>query len=58
MAEEVLESENGLWFILALSRLAILTGKNPFIFQGIPERIHIVSNNIIFTTYTWFIKNG
>ena len=46
--EEILESKNRTWFILALSRLALLTGNNPFIFQGKPQRIHIVSNNICY----------
>lgn len=31
---EILEPENRAWFILALSRLALLSGENPFIFQG------------------------
>lgn len=46
--EEILETKNRTWFILALSRLALLTGNNPFIFQGKPQRIHIVSNNICY----------
>lgn len=32
--EEILEFKNRSWFILALSRLAILSEKNPFIFEG------------------------
>lgn len=43
-ASEILEFHNRSWFILALSRLAILSGKNPFIFQGTPRKIRIVSN--------------
>ena len=43
---EILEFENRSWFILALSRLALLSGDNPFIFQGIPKKIRIVSNSI------------
>lgn len=31
---------------MALVRLAVLSGKNPFIFEGIPKKIRIVSNNI------------
>lgn len=42
--EEILEPQNRAWFILALSRLAILTGDNPFIFQGILQKIRIISN--------------
>lgn len=41
---EILEPENRAWFIIALSRLALLTGENPFIFEGIPKKIRIVSN--------------
>lgn len=44
--EEIIEHKNRAWFILALSRLAVLTGDNPFIFQGEPQKIRIVSNNI------------
>lgn len=43
---EILEPENRAWFILALSRLALLSGNNPFIFQGIPQKMRIISNNI------------
>lgn len=45
---EILEPKNRAWFILALSRLALLTGDNPFVFQGEPQRIRIVSNNICY----------
>lgn len=44
--EEILEYKNRAWFILALGRLALLCGKNPFIFEGTPREIHIISNNI------------
>jgi hypothetical protein len=44
--EEILEFKNRSWFILALSRLAMLSGKNPFIFEGTPKKVCIVSNNI------------
>lgn len=47
-AEEILEIENRTWFILALSRLAMLTGENPFIFRGQPKQLRVVSNNIGF----------
>jgi len=43
---EILEPENRAWFILALSRLANITGDNPFLFQGILQKIRIVSNCI------------
>lgn len=45
---EILEPENRAWFILALSRLANITGDNPFIFQGTLQKIHIVSNGICY----------
>lgn len=47
-ASEILESENRTWFILALSRLALLSGENPFIFRGTLKKIRIVSNNICY----------
>lgn len=37
-AAEILEPQNRAWFILALSRLALLSGENPFIFQGTLKR--------------------
>ena len=43
-AEEILESQNRRWFILALSRLAVLTGEKRFIFSGQPKQLRIVSN--------------
>ncbi len=45
---EILEPENRAWFILALSRLANITGDNPFIFQGTLQKIRIVSNGICY----------
>lgn len=45
---EILEPKNRAWFILALSRLALLSGENPFIFQGTLKKICIVSNNICY----------
>lgn len=45
---EILKPENRAWFILALSRLALLSGDNPFIFQGTLKRMRIVSNNICY----------
>lgn len=46
--EEILEPQNRTWFILALSRLALLTGDNPFIFRGKPQKIRIISNRICY----------
>lgn len=45
---EILEPKNRAWFILALSRLALLSGENPFIFQGTLKKIRIVSNNVCY----------
>lgn len=45
---EILKPENRSWFILALSRLALLSGENPFIFQGTLKKMRIVSNNICY----------
>lgn len=45
-AASILEPENRAWFILALSRLAILSGENPFIFTGELKKIRIVSNRL------------
>lgn len=45
---EILEHQNRAWFILALSRLALLAGENPFIFSGTLKKIRIVSNNICY----------
>ena len=45
---EILEPQNRAWFILALSRLALLSGDNPFIFKGTLRKIRIVSNNICY----------
>lgn len=46
--EEILEENNREWFILALSRLALLSGENPFIFQGTLKKMRIISNNICY----------
>lgn len=46
--EEILEFENRSWFILALSRLVILSEENPFVFEGTPKKVRIVSNNICY----------
>lgn len=43
-AAEILLPENRSWFILALSRLAMLTGENLFLFQVNLKEIRIVSN--------------
>ena len=45
-ATSILEFENRSWFILALSRLAVLSGENPFIFKGKPKKVRIVSNRL------------
>lgn len=45
---EILEPQNRAWFILALSRLALLSGDNPFIFQGTIKKMRIISNNICY----------
>ena len=45
-AASILEFENRSWFILALSRLAVLSGENPFIFTGELKKIRIVSNRL------------
>ena len=47
-AAEILDPKNRAWFILALSRLALLSGDNPFIFQGTLKKMRIVSNNICY----------
>jgi len=46
--EEILEFKNRSWFVLALSRLAMIAGENPFIFEGTPRKIRIVSNNVCY----------
>lgn len=45
---EILEPQNRAWFILALSRLAMLSGDNPFIFQGTLKKMRVISNNICY----------
>ena len=45
-ASSILETENRLWFILALSRLAILSGENPFVFTGQLQKIQLISNQL------------
>lgn len=45
---DILEPENRAWFILALSRLALLSGEKSFIFQGTLKKMRIVSNNICY----------
>lgn len=42
--EEILEPKNRAWFILALSRMATLSGETPSVFQGTLQKIHLVSN--------------
>lgn len=48
---EILEFKNRSWFILALSKLSMLTGENPLIFMGTPKKIRIVSNGICYGHY-------
>ncbi len=48
--DEILELENRSWFILALSRLSVLT-ENPYLFKGVAKKIKIVSNEIIYGPY-------
>lgn len=43
-AASILDFENRSWFILGLSRLAILSGENLFIFTGELQKISIISN--------------
>lgn len=43
---EILEPKNRAWFILALSKLALLSGENPFIFNGVLKKMRIISNSI------------
>lgn len=45
---EILEPKNRAWFILALSRLALLSGENPFIFEGTLKKMRIISNSICY----------
>ena len=45
-AADILKPENRSWFILALSRLALLSGENPFLFQGELRKIRLVSNRL------------
>ncbi len=45
---KILEPQNRAWFILALSRLVLLSEENPFIFQGTLKKMRIISNNICY----------
>jgi hypothetical protein len=47
MAEEILEFNIHSRFILTLSRLAMLTGKNPFIFEGTPKNTHRIKQYLL-----------
>ena len=47
---EILEPKNRSWFIVALGRLASLTGDNPFLFRGTLKKMCIVSNAICYGT--------
>ncbi|OPZ92226.1 MAG: hypothetical protein BWY74_01682 [Firmicutes bacterium ADurb.Bin419] len=46
--EQILETQNRAWFILALSRLAMLSGDNPFIFQGTLKKMRVISSIICY----------
>lgn len=46
---EILNPQNRAWFILALSRLALLCQENQFVFKGTLKKIRIVSNNVCFS---------
>ena len=45
---KILEPQNRAWFILALSRLVLLSEENPFIFQGTLKKMRIILNNICY----------
>lgn len=45
-ASAILNTENRSWFILALSRLALLSGENPFLFKGEIRKSRLVSNRL------------
>ena len=45
-AAAILNPENRSWFILALSRLALLSGENPFLVKGELRKIRLVSNRL------------
>lgn len=47
-AGDILEPKNREWFMLALSRLALLSGEKPFVFQGTLKKMRIVSNGICY----------
>lgn len=50
-SEEILSPESRAWFILALSRLANLTGENPCILRGTLRKICTISNDICHGTF-------
>lgn len=45
-SEEILETQNRKWFILALEQLDYLSEENPLYFQGTLEKLSIKSNDI------------
>ncbi len=47
-AADILSPENRSWFIVALGRLAMLAGDNPFLFQGKLKKMRIISNDICY----------
>lgn len=46
--EEILKPENRAWFITALERLSVLASVKPIFFEGVPQKIQIVSNGICY----------
>lgn len=47
-AAEILKPENRKWFVTALERLSVLTYSKPVLFEGVPQKIRIVSNGICY----------
>lgn len=47
-AGDILEPKNREWFILALSRLSLLSGGKSFVYQGTLKKMCIVSNGICY----------
>jgi len=47
-AASILEPQNRAWFIAALERLSVLASAKPTLFEGVPQKIRIVSNGICY----------
>lgn len=43
---EILKPENRNWFIMVLERLSVLVSMQPILFEGVPQKMKIVSNGI------------